>query len=181
MEEKISVKNTVLSTIGNYKDNISFEALTDITGLSFVELSTILGLLMKEGRIQINVRNIMANSNTYYKPRSKELFDKFMNLLLANLSQERNVGFYAGKLCITPKYLTAVVKEVSGKTPTDWIKEKMIEYIGYKLINTQMPIKEIAYEFNFSNQSFFGKYFKRNKGVSPGKYREIKIMENKIR
>lgn len=179
MKEKISVKNTVLSTISNYKDSISFETLTDITGLSFMELSTILGLLMKEGRVQINVKHVTENSNIY-KPRSKELFDKFMNLLLANLSQERNIGFYAEKLCITPKYLTSVVKKVSGKTPTDWIKEKMIEYIGDKLINTQMPIKEIAYEFNFSNQSFFGKYFKRNKGISPGEYRKATTIANKI-
>ena len=81
------------------------------------------------------------------------------------------MSFYAKQLNITPKYLSSVVKEVSGKTAARWIDESVILEAKALLKYSGMSIQEIAYHLNFSTQSFFGKYFKRYVGMSPLAYR----------
>lgn len=103
--------------------------------------------------------------------RSEVLFDAFMSLLQQYNKRERNVGFYARQLNITPKYLSSVVKEVSGKTAARWIDESVILEAKTLLKYSGMSIQEIAYHLNFSTQSFFGKYFKQHTGTSPSRYK----------
>lgn len=103
--------------------------------------------------------------------RCEVLFDQFMQLLGQYNKQERNVSFYARKLNITPKYLSSVVKEVSGKTAAKWIDESVILEAKSLLKYSGMSIQEIAYHLNFSTQSFFGKYFKQHTGTSPSRYK----------
>ena len=81
------------------------------------------------------------------------------------------MSFYAKQLNITPKYLSSVVKEVSGKTAARWIDESVILEAKALLKYSGMSIQEIAYYLNFPNQSFFGSYFKRNTGMSPSQYK----------
>ena len=94
-----------------------------------------------------------------------------MSLLQRYNKQERNVSFYAKQLNITPKYLSSVVKEVSGKTAARWIDESVILEAKTLLKYSGMSIQEIAYHLNFSTQSFFGKYFKQHTGTSPSRYK----------
>ena len=143
---------------------------------SFVELSNIIGQLMKENRLLARV-NHFAGSACLYKSSQDALYARFMDLLFVHHRWERSVAFYASKMCITSKYLTAVVKAVSGKTPTKWIQEETIKEIERMLCHTRMPIKEIVYRLNFPNASFFGKYFKQYVGVSPKEYRNKQIRQ----
>ncbi len=94
-----------------------------------------------------------------------------MKLLEAHHKSQRNVSFYARQLNITPKYLSAAVKEVSGKTAARWIDESVILEAKTLLKYSGMSIQEIAYHLNFSTQSFFGKYFKQHTGTSPSRYK----------
>lgn len=103
--------------------------------------------------------------------RSEVLFDRFMELLQQYSKRERNVGFYAEQLGITSKYLSSVVKEVSGKTAARWIDESVILEAKTLLKYSGLSIQEIAYRLNFSTQSFFGKYFKQHTGTSPSRYK----------
>ena len=103
--------------------------------------------------------------------RCEVLFDEFMTLLQQYNKRERNVSFYAKQLNITPKYLSSVVKEVSGKTAARWIDESVILEAKALLKYSGMSIQEIAYHLNFSTQSFFGKYFKQHTGTSPSRYK----------
>lgn len=103
--------------------------------------------------------------------RSEVLFDRFMELLQQYSKRERNVGFYAEQLGITSKYLSSVVKEVSGKTAARWIDESVILEAKALLKYSGLSIQEIAYRLNFSTQSFFGKYFKQHTGTSPSRYK----------
>lgn len=103
--------------------------------------------------------------------RSEVLFDEFMSLLQRYNTRERNVGFYAEQLNITPKYLSTVVKEVSGKTAARWIDESVILEAKSLLKYSGLSIQEIAARLNFSTQSFFGKYFKQHTGTSPSHYK----------
>lgn len=174
METQHSKKQVVLSAIRESEGNISFNGLEMNTGLSFMELSTIIGLLVKENRLLIRFNHSEENGHPY-KSTSEYLYTRFMDLLFLHCKQERSVTFYASKLCITTKYLTVVVKAASSKTPRDLIREETIKRIEYLLCNTQTSIKEIAYALNFPNISFFGKYFKAQKGVSPKFYRKAYI------
>ena len=105
------------------------------------------------------------------KGRGELIFEEFTSLLQRYNKRERNVGFYARQLNITPKYLSSVVKEVSGRTAARWIDESVILEAKALLKYSGMSIQEIAYSLNFSTQSFFGKYFKQHTGTSPSRYK----------
>ena len=115
--------------------------------------------------------NQRERTDTVKQGRCEVLFNEFMSLLQRYNKQERNVSFYAKQLNITPKYLSSVVKEVSGKTAARWIDESVILEAKTLLKYSGMSIQEIAYHLNFSTQSFFGKYFKQHTGTSPSRYK----------
>ncbi|MDE6390585.1 MAG: helix-turn-helix domain-containing protein, partial [Duncaniella sp.] len=79
--------------------------------------------------------------------------------------------YYAARLFVTPKHLSAVLKEMSGQTAGEWIDKRVILEAKLMLRSTGMNIQEISTALNFSNQSFFGKYFKHLTGISPRDYR----------
>ena len=103
--------------------------------------------------------------------RAEEYFRQFTELLGEHYKHERSVGFYARQLCITPKYLTTLIKRISGKSVSEWIDNYVIIEAKTLLKYSTMSIQEIAYYLNFPNQSFFGSYFKRNTGMSPSQYK----------
>ena len=109
---------------------------------------------------------------TKTQTRADAIFAQFIRLLEENFRQERRVGWYAGQLFITPKYLSEVVKQVSKRTPNEWIDNYVMLEVRVLLKNTTKSIKEITEELNFPNQSFLGKYFKERMGVSPSEYRK---------
>ena len=118
--------------------------------------------------IDINQREEQSGQK---QGRCEVLFSEFMKLLELHHKSQRNVGFYAKELNITPKYLSSAVKEVSGKTAARWIDEAVILEAKTLLKYSGMSIQEIAYHLNFSTQSFFGKYFKLHTGTSPSRYK----------
>lgn len=103
--------------------------------------------------------------------RAEEYFKQFTHLLGEHFREERSVGFYARQLCITPKYLTTLIKRISGQSVSEWIDNYVIREAKTLLKYSTMSIQEIAYYLNFPNQSFFGSYFKRNTGMSPSQYK----------
>ncbi len=105
------------------------------------------------------------------RTRADAIFTKFIALVKVHFRQERRVGWYAQQMCITPKYLSETVKQVSKRTPNDWIDHYVSLEIRVLLKNSTMSIKQIAQTLNFPNQSFLGKYFKEHVGMPPTKYR----------
>lgn len=103
--------------------------------------------------------------------RSEEYFRRFTALLSEYYTRERSVGFYARELCITPKYLTTMIRHVSGKSASEWIDTFVIMEAKTLLKYSHMSIQEVAYALNFPNQSFFGSYFRRITGMSPSQYK----------
>ena len=106
--------------------------------------------------------------------RAEEYFRQFTELLGEHYKHERSVAFYARQLCITPKYLTTLIKRISGKSVSEWIDNYVILEAKTLLKYSNMSVQEIAYYLNFPNQSFFGSYFKRNAGMSPSQYKAKK-------
>lgn len=105
--------------------------------------------------------------------RQEEIFTKFTELLERHHKKEREIAFYADKMCMTSKHLSQVIKDYTGKTALGIIEEYVISEAKSMLLSTTMPIQQISDELNFPSQSVFGKYFKRVTGISPSEYRNI--------
>ncbi|WP_298063552.1 helix-turn-helix domain-containing protein [uncultured Rikenella sp.] len=103
--------------------------------------------------------------------RQEELLRKFMTLVHEYISSEREVAFYAGKLCISTKYLTSVCRRVSGASAKMIIDKFAVLEIKVLLQSTELTIQEISDRLRFPDQSYMGRYFKRHEGVSPKEYR----------
>ena len=108
------------------------------------------------------------------RSRNDEYFSQFMSELAKHYMQERSVGFYAGLLHLTPKYLTTLIRKTSGRTAAEWIDDYVVLEAKNLLKYSTMSIQEIAYCLNFPNQSFFGKYFRNHTGMTPSAYRMSK-------
>lgn len=118
-------------------------------------------------------RHIEQESLRQYSPRSRreEYFQRFMTQLRRNYMRERSVGFYAAQLNLSPKYLTTLIRQTTGRTVIEWIDDYVILEAKNLLRYSTMSIQEIAYCLNFPNQSFFGRYFKNHTGVTPSAFR----------
>lgn len=106
--------------------------------------------------------------------RADHIFRRFLEKLASDNGTHRSVQYYANELFYTSKYLSKVVKEVSGRTPLEFINEHTIGLISHQLKHTDKTISEIADEFEFATLSFFGKYVKAHLGMSPLNYRKTK-------
>jgi AraC-like DNA-binding protein len=111
------------------------------------------------------------SKNKIVKTRKEEIFEKFISLLKQNYRKEQNIGWYAENLCLTPKYLSKLVYEASGKHASDWIKDYIILEACALLNSSSLTIQQISDELGFSNQSHFGTYFKRYMNRSPREYK----------
>lgn len=108
---------------------------------------------------------------TSISSRKEELMARFVFAVIQDCTRHRKVEYYANKLCISPKHLSAVVKELTGVTAGTIIDRHVTLEAKVLLKNTDLTIQEIAARLNFPNQSFFGKYFKHATGLSPTQYR----------
>lgn len=100
------------------------------------------------------------------------MIDKFIYLVKNHCREQREVAYYADEMCITPKYLTTLVRRVSRRSASDWIEEYVILEAKSLLSSTQMTIQQVAYALNFPTQSMFGRYFKRATGLTCTEYRK---------
>lgn len=130
--------------------------------------------IYKVGDIQTHYLTEHPEVDSPIHNRAEEYFRQFTELLGEHYKHERSVGFYARQLCITPKYLTTLIKRISGKSVSEWIDNYVILEAKTLLKYSNMSVQEIAYYLNFPNQSFFGSYFKRNAGMSPSQYKAKK-------
>ncbi|MDE6792035.1 MAG: helix-turn-helix domain-containing protein [Muribaculaceae bacterium] len=120
--------------------------------------------------MEINQRNSTEEDTA--RTRREEIMAKFILAVSEDFRNERQVSYYADKLCISPKHLSSVVKEISGRTAGDWIENYVVMEAKVLLKTTDLTIQQIAGKLHFANQSFFGKYFKHHTGYSPSAYRK---------
>ena len=105
--------------------------------------------------------------------RQRQLFEKFIAMVHDNCLTEREVTFYADKLCISTKYLTGICKNVTGDSAKKIIDNFSMLEIKVMLQGTELNIQEIADRMQFPDQSYLGRYFKRLEGISPIEYRNL--------
>ena len=102
--------------------------------------------------------------------RQDEIFKSFVSLVHEHCASQREVSFYADKLCISTKYLTGICKAVTGDSAKKIIDDFAILEIKVLLQSTELTVQEIADRLHFPDQSYLGRYFKRHEGISPKEY-----------
>lgn len=107
------------------------------------------------------------SASPYTNARHEEIFGRFMKLVEKNYTQERNIGFYADKLCITPKYLSQLVFKASGIYAGDHIDNYVIAEAKVLIKSHKHTIAQISDMLNFTSQAYFGRYFKKHTGMTP--------------
>lgn len=101
-----------------------------------------------------------------------DIFQRFISLVNTYSKTERNVSFYADKLCLTPRYLNTVIRQTSQQTIMDWINQSIILEAKVLLKHSNRLVYQISDELNFPNPSFFSKFFKRMTGMTPQEYQK---------
>ena len=104
--------------------------------------------------------------------RQETLVRKFFDLLIDSCETRRNVSYYADRLCITPKYLTTVVKSVSNRPAQNWINDAVLVRAKRYIITTDLTINQIADRLHFHTASSFVRFFRVHAGLSPLEYRK---------
>lgn len=104
--------------------------------------------------------------------RADDVFNKFLRLLADYHTQERSVGFYAGRLCLSPKYFSKLIKSSSGRSAPDWIDSYVILEAKNYLKYSEMSIKQIVALLHFPDQPTFTKFFKAHTGLTPAQFRK---------
>lgn len=104
--------------------------------------------------------------------RLEDLYHRLGKLIMAHYKTERTVRFYADKLCLSPRYLSFLVKKASGRLVSELIDRAVILDAQFQLKSSDRTVQQIADDLNFPNPSFFSKFFKRHTGLSPRQYRE---------
>ncbi|MCD8135895.1 MAG: helix-turn-helix domain-containing protein [Parabacteroides gordonii] len=103
--------------------------------------------------------------------KSEQIAHQFTQLVMQHYNRERNVSFYAGKLGITQAHLSTTIRQTTGKTCIEIIASMVVMDAKAQLKSTDTSVHDIAESLNFTNMSFFGKYFKRHVGMRPQEYR----------
>lgn len=120
--------------------------------------------------LQTYMQDAQKQQNNVREPRKMLILRQFLSLVEQHFREQRMLGFYANKLCVSAKHLGEVIREASGKNATDWIQERVIMEAKVLLLDGHHNVQQVSYQLNFPTQSFFGKYFKNAVGVSPSEY-----------
>lgn len=107
--------------------------------------------------------------------RQDMTFRRFLSLLATDITISREVQYYADKLSITPKYLTIITRQISGRSAASWITHSVIINAKALLSTTQLTVQQVSERLNFPNPSFFGQYFLRHTGMTPKAFRRTKL------
>jgi len=119
--------------------------------------------ILKREKINIDMRK--------YRTRAEQMCAEYLIHIQEHFWQKKSVKEYAEILGVTPKHLSATVKQTLHHTALSYIHVRIIKEIQYLLCFSDMSIKQIAYVLNFDTLSQLGRFFKCHEGVSPRVYR----------
>lgn len=159
-----------IQLIRRYFDLIHYNTMENSNALYVRSISRSLIAAMFYQMMQFVNSRSDDNDKTGILSRRANYVREFMQLVHQNFRTERGVAFYASKLFITPKYLSQIIKESTGRSAAEWIDQYVIIEAKNLLRFSGKNVQQVAYELNFPNQSSFGKYFKNLTGMSPTKF-----------
>lgn len=112
------------------------------------------------------------DNQTQRPTQAQHTFSEFVRLVNKYGYREHRIPFYAGKLFVTPNYLSTLVKQQSGETAGEWIHRAIVLEAKVLLRHSDLKNYEIAEKLNFPNASLFNKFFKKQTGQTPLEYKE---------
>lgn len=107
--------------------------------------------------------------------RQADLFQRFVALVHEHCTEQREVAFYADRLCISTRYLSTIIRSVAHSTAKEFIDRSVVLEIKMLLGSTELSVQEIAYRLHFPDQSYLGRFFKKHTRVSPTEFRNAKM------
>lgn len=99
--------------------------------------------------------------------RQADLFQRFVALVHEHCTEQREVAFYADRLCISTRYLSTIIRSVAHSTAKEFIDRSVVLEIKMLLGSTELSVQEIAYRLHFPDQSYLGRFFKKHTGCRP--------------
>jgi len=172
MLETISHQLIPLCTLVIKKDDGSMHGLSNrYASAVAVFLSQGLSQEQAESKAKayINTQVVRASD---LQGRGSELYNELLDAIAEHHCKASDVKFYADLLNVSSRYLAQVTRRISGKSPKAIIDDYLIHEIELQLKSTDNTVQEIAYQFGFSSQAHFTKFFKKQKGVSPSQFRK---------
>lgn len=161
MSQMLRYYSLIFSVLNdNFNHQLNRHIVSSLTTAIFYQVT-----LFLYKRLEMNHIDNASSRRTSY-------VEDFLRLVHINYMRERSVSFYANKLFISPKYLSLLVKEVTGRTAARWIDFFVIMEAKNLLRYSGKNVQQVAYALNFTNQSSFGKYFKHLTGMSPTDYQK---------
>ena len=131
-------------------------------------------LIGYETMLEIVCNHIRHYPTSAYSVRNHSgISYRFILALHENYRTERTVSRYASLANMSTGHFSAIIREATGRSPSEWISSVTTTYAKLLLEQTDKSIKEIAQELNFPEQFTFRKYFKRHTGMSPTEYRSV--------
>lgn len=118
-------------------------------------------------------RLILTKSRRPPPVRAQTLVQQFKQLVSLHYLSERSVQYYADQIGLSLSHLSAIVKDVTGKTPGQVIRKNVALEAKRLLVHTDQTIEQVSHKLHFKDPPYFGRFFKRETGVSPGEFRKI--------
>lgn len=100
------------------------------------------------------------------------LLDRFKNLVEQHFKTEKFPGFYADKLSISSNHLNNICKMYLGRQAGEFVRERIVLEAKRLLVNPAISISHLSNELNFSDNSYFTKFFKKQVGMTPENFRK---------
>jgi YesN/AraC family two-component response regulator len=160
MKEYIQIFNMVKEKIADTEHTYRLQIIQNYFQITFYN---IYHLIVSHQKV---AEKRTPNSNT-------AIYERFLKGVEEHYRKEHSVKFYADTLCLTPKYLSSVIYEISGKHASDWIHDHLVLEAKVLLKSTDMNLKNISELLYFCMPSHFGRFFKRYAGYTPNEYKRL--------
>ena len=161
MQEYIQIFSMIKEKIADEHNAYRAQIIQNYVQITFFNIYNCL----IERQKNISEKTVSNNNMTIY--------EQFMKIVEEHYRKEHSVKFYADRICLTPKYLSIVIYEISGKHASDWVHEYIILEAKALLKSTNMSLKNISDMLCFCTPSHFGRFFKRYTGYSPNEYKKL--------
>jgi AraC family transcriptional activator of pobA len=119
-------------------------------------------------------------SNNTFTGNYVLIFDKLRSLVDQYYRDQHQLSFYASHLCVTPHYLNEAVKKAAGKTASEFVRDRVILEAKRMLVQSHIPIGQIADELGFQDFSYFSRHFKKHNQLSPEQYRKVMLEKHQL-
>ena len=113
-----------------------------------------------------------SETSSFTSARYEELFQRFIKLVQENYTAERNITFYADKLCVTPKYLSQLIYKASGMYAGEHIDSYVVSEAKVLIKSHKYSVAQVSDILHFSSQAYFCRYFKKHTGFTPIEFAE---------